>query len=67
MSTIEPSAVVWRASSHSGGNGECVEVGTSPVAVLIRDTKQRGGGSLRMDSRPWRAFLAELRADTPTR
>lgn len=31
----------WRTSSYSGsGGGECIEVGASAGAVLIRDTKQ---------------------------
>ncbi|GAA1994688.1 DUF397 domain-containing protein [Amycolatopsis minnesotensis] len=54
--------VDWRTSSYTSGNNECVEVGTSPFAILVRDTKQRNGGSLRIDSRPWRAFLTEVRA-----
>ena len=30
----------WRKSSYSGDQGNCVEVGNAPAAVLVRDTKQ---------------------------
>lgn len=33
----------WRKASYSGGNGgSCVEVGSTPGNVLVRDTKQEG-------------------------
>lgn len=36
----------WRTSSYTGENGNCVEVGTTPVARLVRDTKDRTGPAL---------------------
>lgn len=30
---------VWRTSTYSGGNGDCVEVAGIPTAVLVRDSK----------------------------
>jgi hypothetical protein len=56
------SAVTWRTSSYSGSNGgQCVEAGTVPGAVLVRDTKDRDGGTLAFSSDAWRAFAAEVK------
>jgi len=44
----------WRKSSHSGGNGaECVEVGESPGAVLVRDSKDPDGARLTVTAKAW--------------
>lgn len=55
----------WRKSSRSGGQGggNCVEVGTPADAsyVAVRDTKDRDGGTLRVDAAAWRAFLSAVR------
>ena len=53
----------WRKSTYSGGSGgECVEAGTTPGIVLIRDTKNNGEGPvLRVSAQTWRAFTATLR------
>jgi Domain of unknown function (DUF397) len=55
----------WRKSSYSGGNGaECVEVaaGADGEHVLVRDTRDRAGGTLRFTPAQWHAFLDCLRA-----
>lgn len=50
--------VNWRKSRRSGGNGSaCVEVGQSVGAVLVRDTKNRSGGTLAFSQRSWQRFL----------
>ena len=41
--------VVWRKSSHSGGNNECVEVGFVGGAGAIRDSKNPDGPILVAD------------------
>lgn len=53
----------WRKSSHSSGNGgECVETGSAPGAVLIRDTKDRGNGPvLRVTPSDWKRFTASVK------
>jgi hypothetical protein len=52
----------WRKSSYSGANGgECVEVGTTPNAVLVRDTTNRGGDALSLPVDAWQAFLASMK------
>ena len=37
----------WRTATYSGANGgECVEVANAADAVMVRDTKNREGGTL---------------------
>ena len=48
--------LVWRKSSYSGGNGECVEVAAT-AQVLVRDSKNPAGPILAFDHLAWRAFL----------
>jgi hypothetical protein len=52
----------WRKSSYSGGNGsDCVEVGGSGPAVMVRDTKDRGGAALAFGPDAWRRFAATIK------
>jgi hypothetical protein len=55
-------AVNWRKSSYSGNNGgNCVEAGSTPGAVLVRDTKQDGHGPvLQFSASTWRAFADRI-------
>jgi hypothetical protein len=53
----------WRKSSYSGNGGaNCVETGTVPGAVLIRDTKDGGNGPvLRVTPAGWRRFATSIK------
>ncbi|MBQ1020771.1 DUF397 domain-containing protein [Micromonospora sp. D93] len=53
----------WRKSTKSGGNGgNCVEVADNlPGVVLVRDTKDRDGGTLTFNLQSWRGFVAMAR------
>jgi hypothetical protein len=49
----------WRKSTKSGNNGgNCVEVADNLAGVvLVRDTKDRDGGTLTFAPDAWRAFV----------
>ena len=52
-------AAVWRKSSRSTNTGgDCVEVaGNLPGRVLVRDSKDRDGGTLTFSPTAWTSFL----------
>ena len=47
---------VWRVSTYTGGNGNCVEVANAAGVVVVRDTKDRDGAVLGIPAAAWRAF-----------
>lgn len=52
----------WRKSSYSGNGINCVELGSRPGAVLVRDTKDNGTGSvLRLTPGDWKRFTASIK------
>ena len=60
----DPSLAVWRKSTHSSQDGNCVEVASNmPGIVAIRDSKNRGGPMLIFSPREWQSFVSELRAE----
>lgn len=60
---MEERNVSWRKSSHSSnGGGNCVEIGSTPGTILVRDTKDRGTGPvLRFTAEDFRRFTGSLR------
>jgi hypothetical protein len=58
---------VWRKASYSTSNSNCVEVAAtadqpgSDVLCLVRDSKDRDGGSLAFTPAAWRAFTARVK------
>ncbi|MGW4898043.1 DUF397 domain-containing protein [Kitasatospora sp. NPDC004240] len=57
MSTTFESGSVWRKSSHSGGNGACVEIRVPAAGTVdVRDSKDPRGPQLHFSSEAWEAF-----------
>jgi Domain of unknown function (DUF397) len=55
----------WRKASYSGNGANCVEAGSVPGAILIRDTKNRGRGPvLCLSPRAFADFTTRIRRDT---
>jgi hypothetical protein len=50
----------WRKSSYSGGDNNCVEVGTTGTRVAVRDSKNPSGAALNVSASAWRAFTRGL-------
>ena len=52
----------WRVATYTGGSsGNCVEVGDTPLAILVRDSKDRAGGTLAFTTATWQSFTNSLR------
>ena len=63
MISHDLSQAAWRISSHSGQNGNCVEVARNlPGVVAVRDSKDRGGPVLAVAAEEWRAFTRAVKA-----
>ena len=62
---MDVTRALWRTSTRSGTNGgSCVEVADNlPGVVLVRDSKNRGGGMLRFEPYAWRVFVAAVKRD----
>jgi len=59
MSSTDLSAALWRKSSHSNGQANCVEVaalGGGRSVVAVRDSKASDAPSLIFTERAWRQF-----------
>ena len=53
---------VWRKSSYSGGNAECIEVGSNlPGLLIIRDSKNPDGPELTFTWAQWESFMSQLK------
>lgn len=62
MADPDLSALVWRKSSTSEETN-CVEVAAACGLVMIRDSKNAGGGALVCSSRDWTAFVDRVRSN----
>ena len=51
----------WRTSSYTGSQGNCVEVGDTDRAILVRDTKDREGETLAFTTAAWQTFTGSLK------
>jgi hypothetical protein len=51
----------WRTSTRSSSTN-CVEVAALDEGIAVRDSKDRGGPTLRFASTSWREFLSAAKA-----
>lgn len=51
----------WRTASYSGNSGNCVEVADATRVVLVRDAKDREGGTLTFTADAWARFTSKLK------
>jgi hypothetical protein len=56
------SQLAWRVATYTGGNGDCVEVADEAGAVVVRDTKDRDGGTLAFTPSGWSVFVGAVKA-----
>ena len=57
MDSRDMTGAVWRKSSASNGQAECVEIAFTKRAVGVRDSKHPVEGMLAFSPSEWRAFI----------
>lgn len=63
MTAQHESSLVWRKSSASAANGNCVEIAALPEGgVAVRDSKDPEGPRLRFTAAEWSAFRTGVAA-----
>ena len=61
MNIPDLSRAHWRKSSHSSGNGACVEIAETSDLIAVRDSKDPAGPKLVFTAPEWEAFTAGVR------
>jgi Domain of unknown function (DUF397) len=54
--------MIWRKSTYSAANGDCVEVAERNDVVLLRNSNRPEAGTLTLDRSAVAAFIAECAA-----
>lgn len=57
---------VWRKSSRSVGDGDCIEIAVVDSCVLVRDSKDQNGPVLTMKTDLWVALVKAIKAGRST-
>ncbi|WP_308401089.1 DUF397 domain-containing protein [Streptomyces sp. AC512_CC834] len=55
----------WRKSSYSPDGSNCVEVATTPTAILVRDSKDPDGPRVALLPAAWADFAPYAALGTP--
>jgi hypothetical protein len=59
--------IAWRRSTASNAGDGCIEVAVDGSFVLVRDSRNRQGGTLKMTSERWSEFLRLIGAASDQR
>ena len=63
MSALILSSIMWRKSSFSVSNAECVEIGHAPERAAVRDSKNTDGPALSFAPAAFGAFVRAIVAE----
>lgn len=58
---MDLTGVTWRTSTRSGSSGNCVEVATPALIVMVRDSKDRQGPVLSFSPLAWSTFIGTIK------
>jgi Domain of unknown function (DUF397) len=62
MNIPNPATALWKKSSRSNGQANCVEVCTSqPGVVAVRDSKNVPGPEIAVSDQAWSQFIRAIR------
>jgi Domain of unknown function (DUF397) len=59
---MEGTDMNWRKATYSNGGENCVETASGSGVVLVRDTKDRDGGTLAFNAEVWGRFTCAVKA-----
>ena len=63
MDSLDLNRARWHTSTHSGGNGSCIQVtGNLPGFIAIRDSKDPHGPKLTTTPDAWQKFTTRVKA-----
>lgn len=52
---------VWRKSSHSAPDGQCIEIADTPEGIDLRDSKDPSGAVLTFARPDWTEFIGAIK------
>ena len=66
MNRTDLSGVLWRTSSYSNGQANCIQIAAlrgRRTTVVVRDSKAPAGSALMFSAQAWQKFAYDLRGD----
>jgi hypothetical protein len=70
MNRTDLSGLLWRKSSYSNGQANCVEIAAlsgGRTTLVVRDSKAPGGPALTFSAQAWQKLAYDLRGDAKYR